>query len=369
MRILIWTDGFWPEIGGLEVFCMHLVKRLRKSGHDCLIIAERNGAAGWGMSDYHGTPVYGVTFCKTTVKRDLVSLREQHEACKSLIAQFDPEVIHLNTVMRGVWGFLLQQRDQRRPTVMTLHDYAIFQHRNALATALLEHVDSLAAVSDFIRVHALENRPELKNKLRTVLNALPMPDLPPSPLPAERRVLAFGRFTRDKGFDLAIQAFAGVAPRFPEATLTLAGNGMEFDALQKLAVETGFGDRIHFPGWVNPEDIPALINQHTLVVMPARWQEPFGLVVLQTAQMGRPVIASRMGGIPEIVVDGVTGKLFESDNVPELTKTLQLLLEDPALCEEMGRNAHSHARQYFRFDHFVAAYERMYEQAASAIRA
>jgi len=362
MRILIWADAFWPEIGGLEVFCMHLVLRLKERGHDCLIITERNTSRGWGLSYYQEIPVYGVTFHKASTNRDLRSMREQHEACKQLIAQFNPEIIHLNSVMRGALGFMLQQRDRRRPAILTLHDDTLLEYQKGLVSAVFENVDAVVAISEFIRTKTLIHQPGFTDKLHIILNALSMPEVLPLPFPAEPRLLAFGRFIKEKGFDLAIRAFAQLAHHFPKATLTLAGHGVEHAALCSLAQETGFADRIHFPGWISPEDIPALINQHSLVIMPGRWEEPFGLVALQTAQMGRPIIASRAGGIPEIVLDGVTGKLFESEDLPALTNCLQLLLENPALCEQMGRQAHVQAKKYFCFDTFVAAYENLYRR-------
>lgn len=200
MRILIWTDAFWPEIGGLEVFCTNLALRLRERGHDCFILAERNTSEGWGISHYQGMPVYGLTFYQASLEKNLRSVREQHEICQSLIHTFNPEVIHLNSVMRGAMGFLLQQRDQRRPALLTLHDHACFQAQAGISSAVLQHTDALAAISEFVRNTVLRHQPAIQDKLCTIRNALPMPEFPPQAFPAEPRLLALGRFIKQKGF-------------------------------------------------------------------------------------------------------------------------------------------------------------------------
>lgn len=365
MRILIWTDAFLPEIGGMEVFCMRLAVGLKERGHECLIVTNRRDSTQVGPSFYQGIPVHGFDFQNAAFASNLRLLREQHEACGPVIAAFDPDVTHLNIAMRSALGFMLQQRQKSRPTVLTLHDNLLFKHQQGLSSALLDSVDAIAAISESVRLNALSWRPEIATKLHKVLNALPMPEVLPTLLPTEPCLLAFGRLVKDKGFDLAIEAFARVARQFPTATLTMAGEGSEFRNLQALAREAGLAERIHFPGWIDPEDIPALLNRHSLVLMPSRWQEPFGLVALQTAQMGRPIIASRTGGIPEIVVDGQTGILFENENLPALTEALRLLLGNPTLGSRLGEQAYRHALNHFNFDRFIGAYENLYAKISA----
>jgi glycogen(starch) synthase len=364
MRVVIWTDAFLPEIGGMEVFCLRLVRSLREKGHECLIVADRQEMGHLGQQVYDTIPVLGTAFFYATRRNDLALLRRQHEECARVMSDFNPDVIHLNGVTRSVLGFVVQQRNRRRPTVLTLHDHSLFRLPGGINASLLHNVDALAAISESVQAHMLERDPKLAGKMSTILNSVPEPKLPPAPLPFPPRLLAYGRIIHDKGFDLAIKAFARIAPLFPAATLTIAGHGAEVVNLQKFATETGFADRIHFSGWIHPDKIPEMINAHSLIIMPSRWKEPFGLVALETAQMGRPIVASRIGGIPEIVVDGVTGQLFEADNVDSLTEALQPFLTDPLLGEKMGTAARLHARKNFDFDDFTTAYEKLYAQVA-----
>ena len=358
MRILIWTHAFHPEIGGLEVFCLQVAKGLAARGHEIEIVTNRRGSGAPESTRHQGFPVHGFCFDHALVKQDLAAMGSQHKACAAVLDRFDPEIIHLNVVHASIFNFMSQQRRRRRPALLTLHDSVLFASRNDIALNSLKTVDAMAAVSEAVRAQVLEFHPGLADRIHTILNALPQPALAPAPFPSRHDILAFGRLVPEKGFDLAIRAFAQVATRFPDATLTIVGDGKERGSLQDLAADTGFGNRIRFPGWVSPEEIPALIGRHTLVVMPSRW-EPFGLAALQAAQMGRPIVAARSGGIPEIVVDGVTGKLFKSDDMPELAAALDLLLGQPELGRRMGDEARCHATQNFDFEKFLGTYEKL----------
>jgi glycogen(starch) synthase len=116
---------------------------------------------------------------------------------------------------------------------------------------------------------------------------------------------------------------------------------------------------------VDPEDVAALINRSTLVVVPSRWQEAFASVAIQAAQLGRPVLASRVGGMSEAVLDGETGILFASEDDDALAAAIIGLLDEPRRLERLGRNARSHAQRAFSFDRYVADVESIYRRVSA----
>jgi glycogen(starch) synthase len=363
MRILFWTDAFWPDVGGLEVFCSNLVRALVKRGHLCEVITNREEGAPIQTLQFEGVNVHGFPFQQQLKQGSLKSIHQLHQRCSEIVDQLQPDVIHQHGMSRSLYFSVLQQKRKCFPTLITLHDNLPDRAPNAVPPPALEKMAQVVTVSDYIHRQALLFDSRLKGRIQTVLNALPEPHLSIAPLPSEQKILTAGRLEIHKGFDLAIHAFAGVAAQFPDANLTIAGNGPERDSLEKIAQDSGFGTRIHFTGWIPPEQMPQLFNQHSIVIVPSRWQEPFGLVALQAAQMGRPVIASRTGGLPEIVIDGVTGKLFENENLSLLTDALRQLLLDPPLVAQLGCNASAHASANFRFDHLVDQYEEIYDRA------
>ena len=108
------------------------------------------------------------------------------------------------------------------------------------------------------------------------------------------------------------------------------------------------------------------MNEATFVVMPSRWEEAFGLVALEAALMERPVIATRVGGLPEIVVDGVTGILVEKENSEELASAISRLLKNPEEAIKMGRAARVRAEAMFTLEHHIDAYESLYSMQVTS---
>lgn len=369
MRILFWCDSFWPEIGGLEVFCLELSTALAKRGHSCAVITDdRTGTIG-GSAPRHGeVNIHRFQFAGRLRERRLPEMLATRRDLARVVEELNPDVIHVNTHHSSVYFLIHQQKIRRRPSILTLHDRYLFQSRGPLSDAVLRDATAITAISGLMRDEILAFDPTLAPKLQLIPNALPVPEIEPAPLPWPPRLLAFGRVVHEKGFDLAIEAFVRVAAACPEVTLTLAGDGDELDSLKSLAQKTGFASRIHFTGWIEPHEIPALLNRHSIVLMPSRWREPFGLVAVQAAQMGRPIVAAASGAIPEIVVDGVTGCLFENENVADFAAKLRALVDDRARAGTLGKQARSHALAKFSFDRFVTAYEDCYAAAVAARR-
>jgi glycogen(starch) synthase len=192
---------------------------------------------------------------------------------------------------------------------------------------------------------------------------LRMPAIEPTALPLKPpRLLCLGRIVVDKGFDLAINAFSKIITLFPEARLVIAGDGPARSDLIKQTEKLGIVDFVEFTGWVRPEKVPELINTSTLVIIPSRWEEPFGLVALQAAQMARPSIAACVGGLPEIVESKKTGLLFEKENSNALAEQIIFLLENPEIASRMGQAARRKAVDGFGFDRFVDAYDDLYKK-------
>jgi glycogen synthase len=172
-----------------------------------------------------------------------------------------------------------------------------------------------------------------------------------------------GRLKIRKGFDVALKAFASIAGRFPEARLVVAGDGPERPSLERQAAQLGIDGVVDFIGWVAPEDVPALVTNATVVVMPSR-HEPFGLVALDAALMARPIVASRVGGLMEVVTHGKSGLLVEPDDSAGLAEALAFLLENRDLAAEMGRIARRSAQTVFSWNRCVDGYDELYQKLA-----
>ena len=202
--------------------------------------------------------------------------------------------------------------------------------------------------------------PETAGRSSVIYNGIETPALAPAPRPLDApRLVCLGRIVRDKGFDVALAAFAELAPRFPEARLVVAGDGPARPELEAQAQALGVADAVEFPGWVAPERVSELMNSATLVVMPSRWDEPFGLVAVEAALMARPVVASRVGGLMDVVEDQRTGLLVPPEDPDALAAALRWLLSDCELRARLGRAGADCIAQRFGVDAMTDAYERL----------
>lgn len=155
---------------------------------------------------------------------------------------------------------------------------------------------------------------------------------------AAYRVLCPGRLHPTKGQDVLLRALPRVLLEHPETEVVFAGGGPEKGRLERLAKDLGVRAATSFVGALERPHLLRTMGEAAMVVVPSL-SEAFGWVNIEAMAMGTPVVASRVGGIPEIVRDKVDGLLFEPGNAEELASCLLRLLGDAELRAEMGRNA------------------------------
>ncbi|MEO8667040.1 MAG: glycosyltransferase family 4 protein, partial [Bauldia sp.] len=199
--------------------------------------------------------------------------------------------------------------------------------------------------------------PEVAATGTVVLNALPLVENRAATAnPRRNHLLYVGRLVPHKGVDTLIAAMALLAPHYPDLRLTIVGEGEARGALQGDAARLAITERVVFAGSVPHARVYEEMASAVMVVVPSRI-EPFGLVALEAAQMGRPVVAAAIGGLPEIVIDGETGLLVAPDDPPALAGAIATLLDDPQRADRLGEAARRRALEHFRWDRFVDTYD------------
>ena len=168
-----------------------------------------------------------------------------------------------------------------------------------------------------------------------------------------------GRLTEQKGHVYLLHAWAQVTAALPEARLLLVGDGPLRGELQRRARDLGLGGCVIFAG--RREDVPRIMAALDVMTLPSLW-EGFGLVLLEAMAVGRPIVASRVSAIPEIVVDGETGLLVPPRDADALAQALLALLRDPQRATEMGRRGQVRLEQEFTVERMVAQTEAVYEK-------
>ncbi|MBJ6723675.1 glycosyltransferase [Geomesophilobacter sediminis] len=213
---------------------------------------------------------------------------------------------------------------------------------NRLEKALLRFADRVVVVSDQLK-SKLDPKLVDSNRVRTIKNAIepPPPRSPSTDIRSawglgtdDLAVAVVGRFSPEKGQLVFIEALALVRERLKNVKGLLIGDGQDKELLQARARELGVEDALVFTGFQS--DVAPYYDAADLVVLPS-FSEGMPNVALEAMMFGKPVVASRVGGVPEVVVDGVTGRLVPARDPRRLAEAILAVLADPRLCAEYGQ--------------------------------
>jgi glycosyltransferase involved in cell wall biosynthesis len=172
---------------------------------------------------------------------------------------------------------------------------------------------------------------------------------------------AVTRFYPAKGITYLVGAFPQVLARFPDARLVLVGDGPLGDELRAQAESLGIGDRVIFTGF--RPDAEALVQLFTVSAVPSL-EEGIGNVAIESVVGGVPVVASREGGLPEVVVEGKSGLLVRPGDSDRLAIALLRVLEEPFLLDHLRQGCREEAAR-FSIENYTARLEQLYRQCAS----
>ena len=363
MRILYWAELFPPYVGGASILGSKLVPALVQRGHSVEVVSSHRGLDLPDEGNLGGIPVHRFAFWHALAEGRLEEVLTLRRRLARLKERFAPDVIHLNlTGASGVFH-LHTERAHPCPVVVAVR-LAPPRGRTgegSLVERLLTTATWITANSLAILNYVRSLAPGIEARSSVIYNGLEPPKMAPEPLPFNPpHLLGVGHLGPEKGFDVAVDAFALLRSHFPEARFSLVGEGSERSALEQRVRERGIAETVTFHGQVEPGTVAALMNQATVVVVPSRWEEAFGLVALEAALLERPVVASRVGGLVEVVLDGETGILVPRNQPEALATALAALLADPPLARALGRKASSRALECFGWDRYVNAYESLY---------
>lgn len=187
--------------------------------------------------------------------------------------------------------------------------------------------------------------------------------------PGEAVLLTVGRLQRRKGHDLALQAVAALRRASKNVRYIIAGDGEERARLEQLTRELAIADHVTFTGKVAVDELPALFAAADIFVHPNRVEngdfEGFGIVFLEAAAAGVPVIGGNSGGVPEAIAPGVTGLLVSGTDADELVGALTRLLADGEVRRAMGAAGRRRVETTFSWEQAAAKMEAIHQRVAS----
>lgn len=164
-----------------------------------------------------------------------------------------------------------------------------------------------------------------------------------SPYPNTRTIAFVGRMELIKGVDLLPDLLAKLKS---DVKLIMVGKGPERPLLERLFQRNGLSSRVTWTGDIEPEAVMEILGHSDLLVLPSRY-EPQGRVVLEAMSIGRPFVASRVGGIQDMLRSGKEGILVDSNDLAEVSRAVQQILENPDQAQAMGINGRKTVRQFY----------------------
>ncbi len=378
MRVSLLTREYPPDVyGGAGVHVEYLARALSASGLVDLTVhcqgADRPGAVAHQPWDRLSDTVLRV-FSEDLSMADAVS---------------DAAVVHSHTWYANLAGHLASLR-YGIPHVATVHSleplrpwkaeqlgggYALSSWAEQVA---LGSAAAVVAVSDGMRGDVLTAYPEIpSDRVRVIRNGIDTveyaPDADKSVLaehgidPARPYVIFVGRITRQKGVPVLLRAAAALDP---SAQLVLCAGAADTPALAEEVSSLVAGLQATRSGviWI-PEMVPkpSIIQllTHALIFVCPSVYEPLGIVNLEAMACSTAVVASRVGGIPEVVDDGVTGLLVPPDDPASLAQAMNALLRDPGRAQAMGRAGRERAVAEFSWDTVAAQTAALYAELVS----
>lgn len=406
MKVLI-GNKFLFELGGTERYVFHLEQMLRERGHQVILFGMRHPSnkptaferylvneIDYDVVRRSRNPLYLLQAALRTIYSS-----EAKKKILALVNETRPDVAHLHNIYHQITPSILPVLNRSGvPVIITLHDFKLVcpNYRmyssgvlcerctrgafyNALtrrclkdsfaasAIAMVEaylhavlrtyerNVSALIAPSRFMQT--VITRSAL-NKIETF--HLPHPinisEYQPEYKPGSYFVY-FGRLTKEKGVSTLLRALSQIR----SGRLIVAGDGPERRNLEELAHRLGLHN-VAFVGFRQGEALQRIVRNSLATVVPSEWYENSPFTIYESFALGKPVIASDIGGIPELVDHGQNGLLFPRGDVDALAERLSYLTDHPARASEMGRLARCKAESKWGYEQHYQALQQVYRK-------
>jgi len=361
LRIVLITSSFYPNSGGLETAVLSLASEFQSRGHEVTIVAARWPKKLPARESLQGLPVLRLPFRLPRMSRpwSLLTFFIRFTQCMYALLAGDAirnaDIVNLHYPTENA---LYARRIARRlgvPMVTSLHGNDLMQfatesriNRRTVSRVLQQSAAVTANSKAFLdHAEAVFGR-EIAGKGVVVMNGTAIRTLPPNAKPTNEQpyILAVGRLVKKKGFDVLLRAYALMRSQNTHWRLVVVGDGPERRKLEDLAHRLGIYQDLCFAGCVSHDDIWRYYRDADLFVLPSR-VEPFGIVVLEAMAAGLAVLATNVGGVPEVVVDGETGILVNPESPEDLSEAAIELLGNRLMCEQMGKRGRNRVEREF----------------------
>ena len=391
IRLCIISPLYHPSLGGLGKQAQLLTERLSATGFEIFVVARRMK----GMPDAVFAPAVEVlrawsikpylhTYEKVTFVNILVSLTFSVSCAFLLLRRRkDYDIAHFHGASLPLFVNLPLLKLLKKKVIAKVAAAKIGSEAGSLRgryffigsliARCLKMVDAFVATTAEIE-EGLRNDGIAGPKISRITNFIDFAFLPAACRQAKSEMKAMmgfaetdiivtfcGRFIRRKGIDYLLRAWKDVSKKFPNTKLVLLGDGPLLSEIKKMSGVSGIDGSVDFRGHV--DTVPDYLNISDVFVLPSL-QEGMPNSLLEAMSCGLPVIASKIGGVVDLVEDGKTGILFEPGDISGLSSAMMNLLNDPELGRRLGLEARKRILEGFSIDSVAAQYENLYNRVA-----
>ncbi|MBN3870650.1 MAG: glycosyltransferase family 4 protein [Nostoc sp.] len=314
MKILIYSPLFYPSVGGLETVVSILAHEFVEQGHTVKLVSNVL------------TTDRKVFAFEVIRKPNPLTLLNLTQWCD---VYFQPVIS-----LKGIWTLLISPK----PWVVAHHNWYTRPNgslgwQDHLKKFLLRFATNIS-VSQALANHISTPSVIIPNPYRDeIFYEIPK-------IPRNKDLVFLGRLVSDKGVDLLIQSLAELKQMGLSPKLTIIGSGLEESNLREQARVLTISEQIEFVGLKVEQELIELLNTYKIMVIPSRWQEPFGIVALEGIACGCVIVGSEGGGLKDAI--GPCGVTFPNGDVQALTQTLFNLLKNPEQLANYRANSDNH---------------------------
>jgi glycosyltransferase involved in cell wall biosynthesis len=362
--------------GGAQAHLLELIRGQKRRGHEVELAYFKDPEM---VADF--APVVDFPFALDM--EDLASAALLGRLW-GLTTAVKPDVLHTHLLKADAYGAVVGRFGPPRVTIASKHNDEAALRRPWIARlhGLLSRLDDRIIVcSDHVGRYMVETGRVPADRVRRIYYgidldrplALAEPQLREVRrelgLPAQGPfLLCVGRLDPQKGHPYLIEAMHRVVERFPDATLLIVGAAQQgseeyVGALREQAAAPELVGKVVFAG--ERQDVPRLMAACDVFVLASLW-EGFGLVFVEAMAASKPVVGTRVSGVPEVVADGETGILVPPRDPEALAAAMIRLLDDPAECRRLGRNGYQRVRERFSAARMVEDTLQVYREALDA---
>ncbi len=399
MKILLVNKFHWPK-GGSEKYYFELGELLKAHGHEVAYFSmedEKNIKTGDKEYFVKASDMNSKNIAKAL---SVIYSKANKKKMEEALDDFKPDIVHLNNFQRQLSASIIEPCVKRNiPVVFTAHDVQAIcpaitmmdpdrnpceqcmkgKYMNCFKKKCIKgstlksllgaiegkyyrnhkiYTDKISYIvtpSEFYRDKFIEDGVD-KNKVKALHNSIEMKDYDIE-TQDDGYALYFGRLSREKGILNLINAFA----KLDEGLLYIAGEGDEEETIKDIIKEHKLEKRVKLLGFLNKEQMTEATRKCKFVVVPSIWYENCPYSVLETLAIGKPVIGSNMGGIPELVEDNKNGFIYQYDDVDELSNKMKQLFEDKKLVEKFSKKSKQLAKEKYSRDKYYEDIIRIYK--------